>query len=424
MKKHWSLKYSTFALTIIPLLIFAALTLYISYSSFSNTMYLQIETELENNAANLRAIYDSVYPGDYVLKSENPYTLLKGDKDITKEYRLIDEFKDNTDSDATIFYGNERLLTTILDSDGERIVGTKSQDKIAADVLATGNAHFYHGAIVNGEPYFSYYLPLINSDGSVVGMIFVGKPTHGVETAVHETIRPIIIAILMLTLCIALLTFLFTNDFTGILMHIHSFLAEIAGGSLYAKIDESVIKRTDELGDIGRSAVTMQESILNLINQDPLTEIYNRRYANKRLKEKIKMSEGTQDVFCVAIADIDHFKTINDTYGHDAGDTVLCTIANMMADHMNSKGFAARWGGEEFLLVFEKMDLLAAEVSLGELLYKIRSASIIYDFTQIRVTVTFGVTEYKNQSINELVKSADMNLYYGKSSGRNKVVAL
>ena len=135
----------------------------------------------------------------------------------------------------------------------------------------------------------------------------------------------------------------------------------------------------------------------------------------------------TKDIFAIAMLDVDHFKNINDTYGHDAGDEVLKSLAKILnseksGDEMFQSG---RWGGEEFLVVCGGNDGKKEEIrELFEALRKRVSENVIlYAGNEIRVTITIGLAFYEpGKSLDELVKEADDKLYEGKETGRNQVV--
>ena len=226
----------------------------------------------------------------------------------------------------------------------------------------------------------------------------------------------------MLVIIVGLLNLLYTKSFAKILLKIHSFLADVSTGNLNAVLDSAVLKRHDEFGDIGRSALSMQNSLRHLIEQDTLTGLYNRRSGNRRLIHVVSKAEHKQQPFAVCIGDIDFFKKVNDTYGHDAGDEVLKAVANALKEHMLKCGFVARWGGEEFLLVFDHMDADKAGKSLNDLLEKIRKLRIPYKEKIICVTMTFGVINGDHSDISKLLKDADDKLYFGKEHGRNRVI--
>ena len=159
-----------------------------------------------------------------------------------------------------------------------------------------------------------------------------------------------------------------------------------------------------------------------MVEQDPLTKLYNRRSADRKLRQIIENSFQQDKPFCVAIGDIDFFKTINDTYGHDCGDKVLQNVAQILQTHMHHRGFAARWGGEEFLLVFDNTDSEEALHILEKLLDDIRNTENIYNEQVIKATMTFGIVAGTTQDAQQLLLAADEKLYAGKSAGRDRIV--
>ena len=166
---------------------------------------------------------------------------------------------------------------------------------------------------------------------------------------------------------------------------------------------------------------------------DHLTGLLNRRSGMADTVEKI-MGGTLMTGMSIAIGDIDHFKKINDTYGHEAGDEVLKKLAKLFSEYMSEYGLAVRWGGEEFLFVFNDVNLDDAFVALDGLRLKISTLEIVWKGESIPVTMTFGATDINvmvsskdtyldiENRINEAIGDADKKLYMGKESGRNKVV--
>jgi diguanylate cyclase (GGDEF)-like protein len=215
-----------------------------------------------------------------------------------------------------------------------------------------------------------------------------------------------------------------TRPMTHSIDSIFKFVREASEGNETAMLDENVLRRHDELGEIGESVLNMQRSMRNLMESDPLTKLFNRRSAHRKLATIVNKAKQSPESFCVSIGDIDFFKHVNDTYGHDAGDEVLIKVADTIRDHMKNYGFVARWGGEEFLMVFDKTNLLMAENALWSLLDRIRAMEIRYENYIINVTMSYGVSEWnKIDSVDTLIKSADDKLYFAKNSGRNRVVS-
>ncbi|MCI7131169.1 MAG: GGDEF domain-containing protein [Lachnospiraceae bacterium] len=162
----------------------------------------------------------------------------------------------------------------------------------------------------------------------------------------------------------------------------------------------------------------------HVASTDPLTKIWNRfrmlEHVEKCLK---KYQRGELQFLSLAIGDIDFFKRVNDTYGHECGDEVLRSLAHLFDEEMRGIGAVARWGGEEFLFLFENMNGDDAWTALSLIQTKLGRLDIPYEGQLHRVTMTFGLTEYDfHLSLDDNIKLADDKLYKGKESGRNRVI--
>ena len=133
---------------------------------------------------------------------------------------------------------------------------------------------------------------------------------------------------------------------------------------------------------------------------------------------------ASPDIFLsIAIGDIDFFKKVNDTYGHECGDEVLRTLAAVFKKEMEGHGVVARWGGEEFIFVFEGVNGDEAMVLLDHLQRAIRDTVINYEGLQLKVTMTFGLVEYNTKlRLDENINIADERLYIGKEKGRDRII--
>ncbi|MBQ8598429.1 MAG: GGDEF domain-containing protein [Lachnospiraceae bacterium] len=157
-------------------------------------------------------------------------------------------------------------------------------------------------------------------------------------------------------------------------------------------------------------------------NTDTLTGLYNRRKALEYLEEMCR-KEYRNIGFCISICDIDFFKKVNDTYGHEIGDRVLKQVANKFLEKMHNNGFVARWGGEEFLLVFPECNGDDAYIKLEDIRKEIKDMKIQEDNYEFSITMTFGLAEYDFQNnINAVIIEADNKLYMGKERGRDIVI--
>lgn len=423
-RKNGHLYRSLQSMSVIPLLVLALIITVFSYYAVKQAMHTEVHIELRNTAENVMMMYDLLYPGNYYLEGTNSYDFYKGTQNLTDDHSIVDRLKADTQTDVTIFYQDTRILTTICNTEGRRITGTGAGALVIQDVLFSGQPHFYTNTEINGQQYFAYYTPLRNSDGSIVGMIYAGKPCTEVNAAVRRAVLPIILIAICSMAVVSLISSSYTRKLTNALQKIRTFLSKVSTGNLWEELDFDVLRRNDELSEMGYSALYMQRSLRNLVEQDTLTELNNRRFADKHLKQTQMNANTYGNHFVVAIGDIDLFKSVNDTYGHDCGDVVLKRVAAVLKNHMIGKGFVARWGGEEFLFLYDNLELGAARAETEKLLQEIRSMAVDYEGQTVRITMTFGLAEGGvNTSIRTLLQTADAKLYEGKESGRNRIIS-
>ncbi len=156
---------------------------------------------------------------------------------------------------------------------------------------------------------------------------------------------------------------------------------------------------------------------------DALTGLMNRRAGEKYFAKMFERSVKEGFFINVVMSDIDYFKKVNDTYGHDAGDEVLKAIAGVFKEVVVPKGAAVRWGGEEFLFVLIGMNGDEAHIEMEHLRESIQNLSIHAGKEVIQVTMTFGIAEVgMDDSLEDSIEAADEKLYMGKAMGRNLVV--
>lgn len=454
-------------MTCVPLIVFGILVIWFCGARFTAALYDKVEAELREISSSVLMTYDLMYPGDFELyKRGNVVAYFKGDSEVTGNNEIIDGYKDVAGTEISIFYRDTRMLTTLTDENGERLVGTGVNTVIQNEVVEGKTAKFYKRVRINNKDYCAFYRPILTPAGGCIGMVAVAKESREINTTVRNAIVPMISIVGVALILAAILSWNYSRGIAGAIKSVQYSLSTIAEGNLSREVDYKLLKRNDEFADIGKSIQKMQKALHVLVEKDTLTNLFNRRLANRRLTAVMKAQRDMGTKFCVALGDIDFFKKVNDNYGHEMGDVVLREIAAILRSSMMGKGFASRWGGEEFLLVFEDCDIVRATKIMNDILDKVRALEIesmqnevankevlkeIIDSTDetieidvagegtmedryaavqrdkaakiIKVTMTFGLVRgLEERDSDTLVRMADEKLYFGKEHGRNQLV--
>ena len=197
-------------------------------------------------------------------------------------------------------------------------------------------------------------------------------------------------------------------------------------------VDEVVLRDGDQL-KVGRTIFKFivsgnmeaqyHEEIYRLMTVDGLTELHNKRYFNEAIEREASRSVRYSRTFSLVVFDIDHFKKINDTFGHLAGDAVLRQLGALVRKQVRRDDVPARTGGEEFIVIVPEVSRAGALNLAEKLRAAIEAAVFKFEGTQIPVTVSVGVAEWSAdlKDPQALVKRADEALYEAKRSGRNRV---
>ncbi len=203
---------------------------------------------------------------------------------------------------------------------------------------------------------------------------------------------------------------------------------KITAGEKVALVKEDMIKLGNSIFKFlpaGEIEILFYGNLGSAAHTDPLTKIYNKGYLVEALEAEFKRAKALHTDFSLIFFDLDHFKKVNDTHGHDAGDYVLREFASLIrGKYLRPKDVFARYGGEEFVILLANTPGPAA----AEVAEKIRAAvethAFIYEGKRLPITSSMGVAELSSdvESASTLLKSADKALYSAKEGGRNRVV--
>ena len=271
-----------------------------------------------------------------------------------------------------------------------------------------------------------------------------------VESAKQASVAILVVSIIIILVVAVWMFFILGVPLNRIIKHIN----QITKGDIDVQ-EIDVGHRKDELGELGVAFNSMHGTIKRQIKElnahrdlleqevqertrdlerayqkleaisktDELTGLPNRRDMNETVGNEVERARRTQKPFCFIFMDIDHFKKINDTYGHACGDVVLKSVAQTIRGLLRKYDVFARYGGEEFLTLLPETDLAGATIVAERFRKKIEAMSVQYADITIKVTITLGVSKFDPRlGAERSIQLADKALYQGKEGGRNQVI--
>ncbi len=205
-----------------------------------------------------------------------------------------------------------------------------------------------------------------------------------------------------------------TVEFIELLMFILVTMGMLVTVTRIAALQTGLSKQSSDLS-------AALERVHELAIRDELTGMFNRRHVMELLREQIRLAEAGDYAFVIAYLDLDHFKSVNDTYGHHVGDEVIQRFANVSTKMIRSVDYAGRLGGEEFILVLTNTALDECLV-VAERVRATMEQETFEEMPDRNVTVSIGMAQYQQgEGLEELLQRADEKLYYSKDNGRNQI---
>lgn len=266
MKKASGLKLKLYLLTVAPVILLGVLLFIISERQMSASLQSMASTRLNNVCEALAQAYATMYEGDWVY-DEAADTFTKGEHDLYATYDMIDAIHSESGIHITLFFGDTRRMTTVLGDGGARFVGTQAGEQAINEVLKGGRSYFSDNTLINDETYFSYYTPLKNSDGSVVGMLFAGAPRSDVMNLVNSALLVIFVGTILLVIVDVVGVALLTINLVKTINSCVDAVVTLESGNLSVHANVGFFNKSDELGLLAKSINSMAARFLNVTKQ-------------------------------------------------------------------------------------------------------------------------------------------------------------
>lgn len=306
----------------LPVLLACIVLTYFASLTLSAGLEDEVFDGLKAIATTTSYALDALDKGDYVYDGENLY---KGKYNVTEHIEVLDRIADNNNAEVTIFIGDIRRATTIMNSAGQRIVGTPVDSEISSKVLNNGQEHEATNVKINDADYYGYYIPLKNSNGAIVGIVFAGKTREKVNHYIDTRIKFImLVAIIAVLLCIVIDFFVIKKRMLTPIQKLSAVAKRMAEGDINQQIEHMY---NDEFGDLMED---FSEMVDNIGEQARITE----RVADGDLTVNCKPA-SEEDVMGKAINKMLHDNNKNLSVIRDAA-ARMASGANEVASASNS----------------------------------------------------------------------------------------
>ena len=261
-----SLKKKIISAGALPIFLLGLLSIIITVTMVQDSLIDEVKESLKGTAAATLAAYEQ-NSGEYLQAANGD--IWRGGYNISKSENLVDSIKANSGMDVTFFYGSQRIMTSAVDKNGDRILGSPAGDIIIEKVLQGGEEYFSEGVSLDGVLNYGYYIPVYQKgdNDSPIGMIFVGTSKEAKDRMVNRILFTItgVVGVVMM-ICI-LATFLLSSSVTASLRKSIGLVQTVAKGELSVEPDKKLLTRKDEIGDLSVALKTLQEELKKILIQ-------------------------------------------------------------------------------------------------------------------------------------------------------------
>lgn len=288
-----SIKKKILAITIGPILILGLISVTFTLTRVKSAMIDEIQDALKGTAAATLAAYDQ-NTGDYIQASNGD--IWKGSYNVSKSESLVDGIKQNTGMDVTFFYGSQRIMTSALDSNGDRLLGSPAGDIIIQNVLNNGQNYFSKNVSLDGTINYGYFMPVYQngSNTDIVGMIFVGTNKAEKNAVISRIMLTIGAAVCVIMAICAAFGIKMSSSISKSIRTSIGVVEKVANGNLDVWVDDKLLNRNDEIGALSKVTITLRDAMKSVI-KDISTNANALLNAGTELKSVADTTNGTME---------------------------------------------------------------------------------------------------------------------------------
>lgn len=286
---------------IVPLVLLVTVIILAAASSMKEGMQQQAIQSLQASATAVKTSYTSLNDGNFYVDGSGNF--MKGGYNITAHMETIDQYTNGLATDVTLFFGDTRMATSLLDTSGNRIIGTQAGEQIIQTVLNGGQIFTSYNTTINNKNYYCYYMPLENPDGSIVGMVFAGQPSEEVDNFITSKTSAVILIAAVCAAIISVAAILIAGRIVKVVVGIESKLDELSEGNLTTDVDAKLLKRKDEFGSSAKAMDKLQKELRKIIGNIQMSaqEVLN---GGNELENIATQTSTAADEVSTAVEDI------------------------------------------------------------------------------------------------------------------------
>lgn len=259
------LKQKILLISIAPIVLLGVVMLWVSNKRINAVLTSAIENGLRGAAISVLDSLEEINDEAFYIGEDDE--LYKGDYNITQHTRLADELRNSAKTDITIFYGDTRYMTSVVDESGNRVLRTQAGEAVVNTVLQGGKDYFATDVVVVGQDYFGYYVPLTDeTTGQIVGMVFAGMSQADAKNQIRSITYLIVGIIVVVALVCVVLIFTIVNKMVKNITEGVSALSRLSEGKLNVQLSEAQLKSKDEIGDISRAINKLKSNLTDIIS--------------------------------------------------------------------------------------------------------------------------------------------------------------
>lgn len=263
--RNLKLQYKMLILAIIPVLVMGIVAILISNTVVKNKLLDDAKQKLKATSNAVLAAYDQ-NAGDYFVNATGD--VWKGAYNVSLSTPFIDDIAAKTGIEVTFFYNDTRLVTSLKDADGKRILGSKAGDFLVENVLQDGNEVFTNRVLVDGTFYFGYYVPVHqNNSDEIIGMVFAGMPVKEIYASLNLITMIFTVAIVVILVIAVIGCLLVSRGIAKSIRNNMDVVKQISEGNLNVEIEQSMLDRKDEAGALSCNTQTLIDSLSAMIGK-------------------------------------------------------------------------------------------------------------------------------------------------------------